>query len=109
MRIKLDENLGRPHVILLKRHGYEADRVFDQGLSGIEDADLWVSARATVHDVWAPPVNLGPSVNSVFNDSFPSLSSDGQTLFFNSTRNRPGSPGGFDLYVSTRFRLKPLH
>ena len=41
VRIKLDENLGRPHIALLKRHRYEADRVFDQGLSGIEDADLW--------------------------------------------------------------------
>ena len=45
MRIKLDENLGRPHIVLLKRHGYEADRVFDQGLSGIEDANLWVRVR----------------------------------------------------------------
>ena len=45
MRIKLDENLGRPHIALLKHHGYEADRVFDQGLSGIEDADLWVRVR----------------------------------------------------------------
>jgi predicted nuclease of predicted toxin-antitoxin system len=45
VRIKLDENLGRPHIALLKRHGYEADRVFDQGLSGIEDADLWVRVR----------------------------------------------------------------
>jgi hypothetical protein len=36
-----------------------------------EDADLWVSTRATVHDVWAAPVSLGPLVNTVFNDSFP--------------------------------------
>lgn len=49
MRIKLDENLGRPHIALLKRHGYEADRVFDQGLSGIEDADLWVRVRRVGH------------------------------------------------------------
>jgi predicted nuclease of predicted toxin-antitoxin system len=40
--IKLDENLGRPHVALLKRHGYDADRVFDQGLSGVVDAELWL-------------------------------------------------------------------
>jgi predicted nuclease of predicted toxin-antitoxin system len=45
VRIKLDENLGRPHIALLKRHGYEADRVFDQGLSGIEDANLWLRVR----------------------------------------------------------------
>ena len=70
------------------------------------DADLWVSTRATVHDVWVAPVNLGPLVNSVFNDSFPSLSSDGQTLFFSSNRTRPQGPGGFDLYVSTRFKLR---
>jgi len=42
VKIKLDEHLGRPHVALLKRHGYDADTVFDQGISGIEDADLRV-------------------------------------------------------------------
>ncbi|MDZ4345181.1 MAG: ABC transporter substrate-binding protein [Candidatus Binatia bacterium] len=31
VRIKLDENLDRPHVALLKRHGHKADRLFDQG------------------------------------------------------------------------------
>ena len=45
MRTKLDENLGRPHIALLRRHGYEADRVFDEGLSGIEDPDLWARVR----------------------------------------------------------------
>ena len=41
--IKLDENLGRPHVALLKRHGYDADRVFDQGL--VVDAELRVRVK----------------------------------------------------------------
>jgi predicted kinase len=45
VRIKLDENLGRPHVALLKRHSYDADRVFDQGLSGVVDAELWVHVK----------------------------------------------------------------
>ena len=45
MIIKLDENLGRPHVALLKRHGYDADRVFDQGLSGVVDVELWVHVK----------------------------------------------------------------
>ena len=45
MIIKLDENLGRPHVALLKRHGYDADRVFDQRLSGVVDAELWVHVK----------------------------------------------------------------
>ncbi len=45
MRIKLDENLGRPHVALLKRHGYDADREFDQGWSGVVDAGHWVHVK----------------------------------------------------------------
>ena len=45
MKIKLDENLGRPHAALLKRHGYETDRLSDEGLSGIEDAELWRHVR----------------------------------------------------------------
>jgi len=45
VRVKLDENLGRPHVALVKRQGHDADRVFDQGLSGIEDAELWVRVQ----------------------------------------------------------------
>ena len=45
MIIKLDENLGRPHVALLKRHGYDADRVFDQSLSGVVDTELWVHVK----------------------------------------------------------------
>lgn len=45
MIIKLDENLGRPHVALLKRHGYDADRVFDEGLSGVVDTELWIHVK----------------------------------------------------------------
>jgi hypothetical protein len=32
--------------------------------------DLWVSTRNTVSDPWSAPVNLGPTVNSAFNDNF---------------------------------------
>ena len=41
MRIKLDENLGRTHTALLQQAGYEADRVHDEGLSGVSDSALW--------------------------------------------------------------------
>ena len=41
MRVKLDENLGRSHVLLLLEFGHEADRVHDQGLSGATDAVVW--------------------------------------------------------------------
>lgn len=49
---------------------------------------------------WSAPENLGPEVNSAFEDLAPHLASDGLTLYFAS--NRPGSVGGEDLWVATR-------
>jgi Tol biopolymer transport system component len=50
---------------------------------------------------WGEPVNLGPVVNSPFNDIAPAISKDGLSLYFQS--NRPvGSVGGLDLWVSRR-------
>jgi predicted nuclease of predicted toxin-antitoxin system len=39
--VKLDENLSRTHSAFLREHGYEADRVHDQGLSGASDQQVW--------------------------------------------------------------------
>ena len=41
MSVKLDENLGIAHVELLRQSGYEADRVYDEGLSGARDEEVW--------------------------------------------------------------------
>jgi Tol biopolymer transport system component len=73
-----------------------------QGSIGAQD--LWVSARTAVGDLWPTPVNLGLAVNSSFNDNFPSVSSDRESLFFSS--DRPGGSGGLDIYVSTRSKSR---
>ncbi len=39
--VKLDENLGRTHADALRRAGYDALRVRDQGLSGAADDVVW--------------------------------------------------------------------
>jgi hypothetical protein len=49
-------------------------------------------------DDWSGPVNVGPAVNSTFNDGAPTVSGDGRSLYFAS--NRTGQLGGNDLYVS---------
>jgi Tol biopolymer transport system component len=67
------------------------------GTIGIND--LWAPTRESVSDPWPEPVNLGPAVNSAFNETFPSVSADRQTLFFSSNR-----PGGFAAY---RWRARP--
>lgn len=59
---------------------------------------------------WATPANLGPLVNSSFNDAAPAISKDGLSLYFNSNRpgglGAPGTPGANDLYVSQRNNLE---
>ena len=45
-RVKLDENLAQSHLALLERHGYDAEGVFEEQLSGVDDAALWATVRA---------------------------------------------------------------
>jgi Tol biopolymer transport system component len=49
---------------------------------------------------WSVPENLGPAINSSFDDYGGALSKDGLSLYFTSTR--PGGLGGEDLWVSWR-------
>jgi len=41
LAVKLDENMARAHAGLLSQHGYEVDRVQDEGLSGASDERVW--------------------------------------------------------------------
>ncbi len=67
---------------------------------GYGDPDIWVTTRETTDDDWGEPVNLGPTVNSSYNDNAPNISADGLTLFFGS--ERPGGYGSADVWVTTR-------
>jgi len=63
---------------------------------GYGELDLWMSKRPTVSDDWGPPVNLGPPVNTVYTEGRQSISSDGSTLYFSSSRS--GGLGYIDLW-----------
>src|SRR5688572_12228955 len=49
---------------------------------------------------WAAPVNLGPTINSSFQDFGPAISRDGLSLYF--TSDRPGGFGTMDIWLSQR-------
>lgn len=93
---------GSDSVPALSRDGhwlfFASDRPGGYGL-----ADIYASWRPHVHDDfdWQAPVNLGPDVNSPFNDNGVGyFANDGGApqLFFGS--DRPGGLGNTDLYVS---------
>jgi hypothetical protein len=67
---------------------------------GYGNYDLWVTRRKTTEDPWGPPVNLGPTVNSLFYDNHPSISTDDLTLYFDSSQI--GGYGSNDLWVTRR-------
>ena len=69
-------------------------------IGGYGEEDLWLATRSTTNDAWVEPVNLGPMVNSSYEEGGPSISFDGLTLYFYS--NRPGGYGGYDIWVTTR-------
>jgi len=49
---------------------------------------------------WGEPVNLGPTVNTKFNEDNPVLWHDGKTLFFASQGHT--SMGGYDIFMTSR-------
>jgi outer membrane protein OmpA-like peptidoglycan-associated protein len=48
--------------------------------------------------MWTEPKNLGPQINSPYDERSPFLAHDGRTLYFSS--NHTGSMGGLDIYKS---------
>jgi len=48
---------------------------------------------------WSKPVNLGPEINSEYDEVGAFLAPDGKTLFFSS--NGKGSMGSYDVFKST--------
>jgi hypothetical protein len=52
---------------------------------------------------WSAPANIGPPINSEFAEGGGSISRDGLTFYFPSTRSGGcGAPGDNDIWVSTR-------
>lgn len=60
---------------------------YSDRIGGRGGYDLWVSRRGK--DGWQEPTNLGPTVNSEYNDYGPALTPDGGLLYFSSNRPQP--------------------
>jgi len=65
---------------------------------GFGGKDLYYSMRDTETGMWSPPVNLGPQINSKYDEDTPFLAKDGHTLYFSS--NNVNGIGGYDIFVA---------
>lgn len=72
---------------------YSSDKKDGQGM-----ADIWYCIRQTTGE-WSTPQNLGPVINTKYDETDPYVSLDGHTLYFCSKGHN--SMGGFDIFYST--------
>lgn len=86
-------NEARPFVLRDEEIVFDSDRPGSQGL------DIWSAIRRKPGQRWSDPVNLGSAVNSAAAETRPSLSRDGTTLYFGSTRGTSQ-----DLFTASRER-----
>ncbi len=61
---------------------------------GFGGYDLYISMLS--NDNWTQPINLGPAINTFYNERFPFLTRNGQMLLFSSDNLE--SIGGFDIF-----------
>ncbi|MFM8914100.1 MAG: OmpA family protein [Flammeovirgaceae bacterium] len=99
------ENIAIPYFLNRSQHasGYISSGgnifVFSAESYGtVGGEDIFVSFKN--NDRWSEPLNLGKSINTPFQEWTPSITEDGQFLYFSS--NGLNGAGSFDVYVSKR-------
>lgn len=65
---------------------------------GLGGSDIWM-AKKLPNGEWGIAENLGPEINTIYDEDFPVISDDGKTLHFAS--NGHNTMGGFDVFEST--------
>lgn len=71
---------------------FTSDRPGGQG-----GLDIYMSRREGKNG-WSEPKNLGPRINTPFNEDAPYFHPDGRTLYYSS--DGPNSLGGYDIFVT---------
>ncbi len=75
----------------------DGDTVLLTRMTEAGDSDLFMASRSG--DAWTQPRSLA-ELNTIDNELAPSLSADGDRLYFAS--DRPGGKGGLDLWIAVR-------
>ncbi len=66
---------------------------------GYGGLDIFISVRGEDGE-WGIPENLGPEINTKYNEESPYITADGRTLYFSSYGHY--NMGGYDVFYSTR-------
>jgi peptidoglycan-associated lipoprotein len=88
-------NVGQPSLSQDQKKLYF---VADNAEGGFGGKDLWFMNKARGNE-WDAPINLGPAVNTEFDEMFPYIHEDDNTIYFASD-GHPGM-GGLDVFMAT--------
>ncbi len=96
--VKLDKNIDTKYW---ESHGFVSDNgnqiIFASDRpGGFGGMDLYISNK--IKGGWSPAKNLGPEINTQFNEDRPFLINNGKILFFSSQGHE--NIGGYDLFRS---------
>jgi hypothetical protein len=94
--VKLDKNINTKYW---ESHGFVSESgnqlIFASDRpGGFGGLDLYISQK--VKGVWGPAINLGPQINTQFNEDRPFLVNNGKTIIFSSQGHQ--GMGGYDLF-----------
>ena len=107
---RLNSREANEGAIALSANGEKMIFTICSSEMGHGSCDLYISKLTS--SGWSEPRNLGPPINTSHKETQPSLSPDGETLYFAS--NRPGGFGNMDIWrvalssdTKTKARTEP--
>ncbi len=102
---KLDRNVNSKYTEIAACISSDNNRLFfaSNRPGGYGGIDLYLCQRLP-NGKWSEAQNLGPSVNTRYDEDFPNISPDGKILYFSSKGHT--SMGGYDIYKSEWNNIK---
>jgi outer membrane protein OmpA-like peptidoglycan-associated protein/tetratricopeptide (TPR) repeat protein len=73
--------------------------VSDRAEGGLGGLDIWKSTWDETKKKWGPAINLGPEINTEYDEEGVFMHPDGKTLYFSSKGHN--SMGGYDVFKAT--------
>jgi hypothetical protein len=97
--VKLNENINTKYWESHASINKDGNKLYftSNRKGGFGGLDIYVSERRAKGD-WEPPLNLGPVINTKYNEETPFITGDGKILYFSSYGHY--NMGGYDVFVS---------
>lgn len=76
---------------------FVSNRPMDKASITIKDFDIWYAERDAINKDWSDPKNLGSPINTMYDEFYPSIASNGNLYF---TRDNTSLKNKDDIYFS---------